>query len=109
MSAHKKTAKLVCALLLAASSTVALSGAAQAETTGWTWFDSVFSTPAPVPPPARVQSAPVIQTAPVKRTRVARPAVIAPAPAPIQVSAVSSSNSDCFWCNRRVYISGLSF
>jgi hypothetical protein len=108
MSAHKKTARLVGALLLAAS-TVALSGAAQAETTGWTWFDSVFSTPAAAPPPARLQSAPVIQSAPVRRTRMVRPAVIAPAPAPVQVSAVSSSNSDCFWCNRRVYISGLSF
>jgi hypothetical protein len=109
MSAHKKTAKLVCALLLAASSTVALSGAAQAETTGWTWFDSVFSAPAAVSPPARPQSAP-LQSAPVKRARIARSAVIAPAPAPLQVSAVSSSsNSDCFWCNRRVFISGLSF
>jgi len=109
MSAHKKTAKLVGALLLVASSTVALCGAAQAETTGWTWFDSVFSAPAAVSPPARVQNAPV-QSVPVKRARVARSAVIAPAPAPVQVSAVtSSSNSDCFWCNRRVFISGLSF
>jgi hypothetical protein len=101
MSFHKNTAKLVGALLLAASSTVALSGAAQAET-GWLWFDSVFAVPATASLPSHLQSVPA------KRARIARSAVVAPAPAPIRVSAVSSS-SDCFWCNRRVYISGLSF
>lgn len=100
MSAHKNAGKLICTLLLVASS-MALSGVAQAET-GWLWYDSVFAAPAKV-------SAPV-QSAPVRRARIARSAVIAPAsiPVPIRVSA-ASSNSDCFWCSRRVYISGLSF
>jgi hypothetical protein len=94
MSAYQKNAKLLGALLLAATATAAFSGAAQAES-GWLWYDSVFAAPAVAPQ----------QSVPVRR---ARPAQVSAAPRPMQVSSAASS-PDCFWCNRRVYISGLSF
>lgn len=96
MSPHKNTSIVICALVLAVS--FSLSGAAHAQT-GWLWYDSVFAAPLTAQP-SRVQSVPV------KRNHATRSAVVAPTP--IRVSAVAS-NSDCFWCNRRIYISGLSF
>jgi hypothetical protein len=96
MSAYKNNARLLGALLLAASATAAFSGAAQAES-GWLWYDSVFAAPAAAPQ----------QSVPVRRARSAQ-APVAPASRPMQVSSAASS-PDCFWCNRRVYISGLSF
>jgi hypothetical protein len=97
MSAYKKNAKLLGALLLAATATAAFSGAAQAES-GWLWYDSVFAAPAAAPQ----------QSVPVRRARSAQVSSVAPASRPMQVSSAASS-PDCFWCNRRVYISGLSF
>lgn len=98
MTAHKKTTKLVCAFLLIVAS-ASISGAAQAET-GWLWYDSVFSAPVTQAPPARVN--------PVRR---ARPVQISTSPAPIQrpIQVSAAQNESCFWCNRRVFISGLSF
>jgi hypothetical protein len=44
---------------------------------------------------------------------VAKPAAPAPLPHPVavvtQVSATPASASDCFWCGRRVFVSGLTF
>jgi hypothetical protein len=97
MSARNKTAKLVSAFLVIAAS-ASISGTAQAET-GWRWYDSAFSTSATPAPAARV--------APVRRAKPVQISTTAPIPRPIQVS--STQNESCFWCNRRVYISGLSF
>jgi hypothetical protein len=98
MSVYKNAAKLVGALVLVASSMAAVPGSAQAET-GWLWYDSVFAAPTAAP-----------TAIPARRARPFQVAAIAPAARPVQVSAVApSSSSDCFWCNRRVYISGLSF
>jgi hypothetical protein len=86
------------ALFLLFASMTCVSGPARAET-GWLWFDSVFAAPtvAPVPPLLR-------------RPKPARVATMTPGTKPILVSAVSPRlKSDCFWCNRPVYVSGLSF
>lgn len=88
------------ALLLALGTMTCMSTAAQAGA-GWLWFDTVFASPAgsPVTVPHRVQ-----------RAKPGRVATQLPVAKPILVSAVSARRrSDCFWCNRPVFISGLSF
>jgi hypothetical protein len=99
MSTPKKTAKLVCASLLVSASLTFVAGAAQAET-GWLWYDSVFAAPTAAPRPARLHV-----------VRRAKPvSIVAPVAKPIFVSAVVPAQSEsCFWCNRPMYISGLSF
>ena len=101
MSAKTKMAKLVCALAMVASFAT-ISGAAQAETTGWLWYDSVFLAPPPVAPPARTRA--------VRRAKPIQVSAAVPSTRPVLVSAATiAQNESCFWCNRRVYISGLSF
>jgi len=84
-------------LVLALTSGICVSGTARAET-GWLWFDSVFAARTAAPAPA------------VKRAKVVRPTIVTASAQPIRVSLVApESGSDCFWCSRRIYISGLSF
>lgn len=87
------------ALVVIAATLLSISGPARAET-GWLWFDSVFAAP-------RVAAASTVWK-PIRRARIARPAV-APEPRPILVSAASDVKPNCFWCGRPVYVSGLSF
>jgi hypothetical protein len=79
------------ALFLVLASMTCVSGSARAET-GWLWFDSAFATPTH------------------HYVQRARPARVSSVAKPILVSAVAPQpRSDCFWCNRPVYVSGLSF
>jgi hypothetical protein len=90
MSALTKNARSA-ALVFTVVSATCVASAARAET-GISWLDSVLAAPsAAIHRPARV-AAP---------KRVVQP---------VQVLAVApEARSDCFWCNRRVFISGLSF
>src|SRR5438105_9825860 len=88
------------ALFLALVSMTCLSGVARAET-GWLWFDSVLAAPTTRAAPAHHY---------VQRAKPARTTTVTPVAKPILVSAVASQpRSYCFWCNRPVYVSGLSF
>lgn len=44
-----------------------------------------------------------------KPVRAAAPAPVAPRAKRIAVAAPKAEKPDCFWCNRTVYISGLTF
>jgi hypothetical protein len=88
------------ALFLVFASITCASGPARAET-GLLWFDSVFAAPTVAPASAQLY---------FRRPKPARVMTMAPVSKPILVSAVSPRlKSDCFWCNRPVYVSGLSF
>jgi len=88
------------ALFLLFTSMTCVSEPARAET-GWLWFDSVFAAPSIAPAPAQPY---------VHRSKQIRVATVAAVTKPDLVSAVSPRlKSDCFWCNRPVYVSGLSF
>lgn len=99
MTVRNQVAKPAALFLLLAAATC-VSGPARAET-GWLWFDSVFAAPTAAP-----ASVPPF----FRRSKPARVTTVAPVAKPILVSAVSPRlKSDCFWCNRPVYVSGLSF
>ena len=88
------------ALFLVLISMTCVAGPVRAET-GWLWFDSVFAAPTVAPAPGR----PFFQ-----RSKPVRLTNVAPVAKPILVSAAAPRlRSDCFWCNRPVYVSGLSF
>lgn len=107
-AAFKRTIKPAAALI--ALATVFASGAARADS-GWLWLDSVFALPqnaAPQATPGPQSAAPVRHVA--RRSHPVRSVAATTAPRPILVSSVASeSRSSCFWCNRPVYVSGLSF
>lgn len=89
------------AMLIAIALTMCFSGTARAET-GWLWVQSIVASWPNFTPAAS-------QHPHVKRARTALRSV---APAPPKLLAFVSareSRSDCFWCSRPVYISGLSF
>lgn len=44
-----------------------------------------------------------------KPARAAAPAMVAPRAKRLAVAAPKAEKPDCFWCNRTVYISGLTF
>jgi hypothetical protein len=95
MSSFKFTTKLV-AVSLAAVSMACMAGVAQAQSGKPV---VVAMAPADVSP---VQQA--------KPMRTAVPAVIAPSRKHIVATAAAKpAKSDCFWCNRTVYVSGMTF
>jgi len=95
MSTLRKSAKPILGLLAAIACSAMLSMPAQAET-NWPWYDPAVAAPNAAAP--RLASA--------RRGKLVR----AYTPAPIMVSAATPAQSEgCFWCNRRVFISGLSF
>jgi len=44
-----------------------------------------------------------------KPVRAAGPAIVAPRTKHVAVAAPKTEQPECFWCNRTVYISGLTF
>jgi hypothetical protein len=99
MSALRKSAKPILGLLAAVACSAMLSMPAQAET-NWPWYDPAVSAPNAAAP----------RLTPARRGKLVRAYSPAPAAAPMVVSAATPPQSEgCFWCNRRVYISGLSF
>jgi hypothetical protein len=105
MISYNIPAKLV-AVVLAVASMSCASVPARAESGISLWLDSIFAAPAKpvVTPPANRASAmhdvkPVRLVAP--RGAAAKPVVFA--------TAAPASRSDCFWCNRPIFVSGLSF
>jgi hypothetical protein len=51
----------------------------------------------------------IATTQEAKPARVAAPAMVAPRAKRVAVAAPKADKPDCFWCNRTVYISGLTF
>jgi hypothetical protein len=90
--------------LLIAAAAVTFSQGARAET-GFLWLDSAFAIPA-----GQIGHGP--QWRRVHRVKATSAAsYIAPPNRPrmVEVASATPVRSDCFWCNRPVYISGLSF
>jgi hypothetical protein len=98
MTAFKLIARPAALVLGLVAMTCVSASSARAEG-GYLWYESALAAPA---------NALVSMYRHVRHPKVVR---VAPAPAtpqPILVSA-AEPRSDCFWCNRRVFVSGLSF
>jgi hypothetical protein len=99
MTAFNSVAKPAALFLVLASATC-VPGSARAGT-GWLWFDSVFGAPTVAPAPDHHD---------FQRAKPVRVTTIVPVAKPIVVSVdTPQPKSDCFWCNRPVFVSGLAF
>lgn len=105
MISYNILAKLV-AVVLAVASMSCAAVPARAESGFSLWLDSVFAAPAKpaVTSPANRAPAAMHDVKPVRLVAprgAAKPVVFA--------TAAAASRSDCFWCNRPIFVSGLSF